>query len=358
MKQHTIISASLMLAGFATLASCSENDMGPSIPDDGAIRFAANTEFNSRGGDVTTNNLTQFNVYAYTGSGTEPVLFMDNVRVTKTAANTWTYSPLKFWPAENVDFYAYAPESWIGAAGAFKPVKYTNYDAKTDLVYAVATGLSGNGQQANAQVVFNFRHALAKVTVLLSSTNTDLKVNVTNVALANLKASGEFTFPHYTTSGTPSPQTTGSWSNLAETYPYLLHMSSTQDEVVTLTDQPIDLSESGLGGPKYMIPQILNWRSLGAKDDNYIMLMCSVYDAKTGVKLWPNTNTPQENIVEGSTNNDGLLKFPLSTSQFSEWLPGYHYVYNLVVNANSEMGAIEFGNPTVDTFVEVETNYK
>ena len=96
----------------------------------------------------------------------------------------------------------------------------------------------------------------------------------------------------------------------------------------------------------------------GSGNDTYIAVMCSIYDAKSGAKLWPNANTPAENVVEGSTFGDGLLKFPLSTSKFSAWQPGVHYIYNLVINANDEMGAIEFGNPTVDSFIEVISNYE
>lgn len=108
-----------------------------------------------------------------------------------------------------------------------------------------------------------------------------------------------------------------------------------------------------------MIPQTLTWRRNGAgAQDTYITVMCSVYDTKSGTKLWPNANTPSENIVEGSTFGDGLLKFPLSSTLFSEWHPGYHYVYNLVINSNSEMGAIEFGNPKVDSYVDVTTTYQ
>ena len=62
--------------------------------------------------------------------------------------------------------------------------------------------------------------------------------------------------------------------------------------------------------------------------------------------------------MQGSTFGDGLIKFPLSTSYFSEWSPGCHYIYNLVVNSQDEMGAIEFGNPTVESFIEVETSYQ
>lgn len=107
-----------------------------------------------------------------------------------------------------------------------------------------------------------------------------------------------------------------------------------------------------------MLPQSLTWRSNGSGNDTYIAVMCSIYDTKSGTKLWPNENTPKENIVEGSTFGDGILKFPLSTSKFSEWQPGCHYIYNLVINSNEEMGVIEFGTPTVDTFIDVETNYQ
>lgn len=93
-------------------------------------------------------------------------------------------------------------------------------------------------------------------------------------------------------------------------------------------------------------------------NDTYLAVMCSVYDATTGDKLWPNANTPKENIVEGSTYGDGLLKFPLSTSSFSEWKPGYQYIYNVVINSNEEMGSIDFGTPTVDTYVNITTNYQ
>ena len=107
----------------------------------------------------------------------------------------------------------------------------------------------------------------------------------------------------------------------------------------------------------YVLPQELTWRSNGSGNDTYIAVMCTVYDAASGTKLWPNANTPEDNLINGSTNGDGLLKFPLSTSIYSEWQPGCHYIYNLVINSNEDMGAIEFGTPSVDTFISIETNY-
>ena len=65
-KFNQLLSIGLSI-GALSMASCSENDdpSGFEAPSDNAIRFAANTEF-SRSGDITTNNLTSFNLYAYT----------------------------------------------------------------------------------------------------------------------------------------------------------------------------------------------------------------------------------------------------------------------------------------------------
>ncbi|MDE5827102.1 MAG: fimbrillin family protein [Duncaniella sp.] len=360
-KNHIYLIGAIGIAAMG-LWSCSNDDEPSSNRNTpaNAIRFAANTEHNSRAGDFTTNNLRSFNVYAYTGTGTNPVLFMDNVTVRKNSNNSWTYSPIQYWPAnDKVDFYAFAPSTWIGSSGPLKAIPYDASEANEDLIYATSPDMSGNTGSPNAQVVFNFRHAMSKVTVKMSSTNTGLRVQVSNVAIANIMTRGNFHFPSGSTAEPVADHTVGTWTDQNTPIPYLLHISQTADDVITLTTTPTDMSATGLGigGAKYVIPQDLVWMSNGTDKDTYITVMCSVYDRASGEKLWPNANTPKDNIVEGSTFGDGLLKFPLSTSQFTSWRPGYYYTYNLVINSNDEMGAIEFGNPTVEGFVEVNTNY-
>lgn len=351
---------SLMAFSAIALPSCSA-DNSPDNPVDSKadrqIRFAASADLTRA--DMTINTLKSFNVYAYTGNATSPKLFMDNVVVSKNATNVWSYSPVEYWPAkESVDFYAYAPEGWLGSATPVNPISYDNSTGLTDIIYAVSPNLTGNSGP-NAQVLFNFRHALSKVVIKLSSTNTQLKVQVSNVALANIATKGNFHFPGVSTTGTITDTNVGKWTDQNTPGIYLYHMSQTTSDVIVLTSTPNDLSNSDLelGGPKYLLPQTLIWENNGSASDTYLTVMCSVYDAHTGTKLWPNSNTPKENIVEGSTFGDGLLKFPLSSAAFSEWQPGYNYVYNVVINSNDEMGAIAFGDPTVDTFVNVDTNY-
>lgn len=352
-----------ILASFAiALSSCSADD-GPAdagVPkSDRQIRFGASTEMTRA--DITTNTLKTFNVYAYTGTGTNPKVFMDNVVVTKNATNVWTYSPVEYWPAkESLDFYAFAPADWLGTATPVTAIPYDNSYASDDIVYAASPNMTGNTGSPNAQVLFNFRHALSKVIIKLSSTNTSLQVKVTNVALANIAMKGNFHFPGVSTSGNVTPNSIGQWTDQNSPGPYLYHMSQVAADIITLDTTPNDLSgsESGFGGAKYLLPQKLIWNNKGSGSDTYLTVMCSVYDAHTGTKLWPNANTPTENIVEGSTYGDGLLKFPLSTASFDEWQPGYEYVYNVVINSNDEMGAIQFGDPSVDAFVNVDANYQ
>ena len=144
-KYYLLLSAFIGLSG-AVFSACSSEEDSPIVENnaDNAIRFAANTEF-SRAGDITTNTLTTFNVYAYTGTATSPNVFMNNVEVKKTGVNTWSYSPIQYWPAkESVDFYAFAPTSWLGTSDPLKPIPYDSYPGTEDIIYAVSPNLTGN----------------------------------------------------------------------------------------------------------------------------------------------------------------------------------------------------------------------
>lgn len=354
----SILISSGILAMAAGLVSCSNYD-SPESTDrsaSNAIQFAARTEY-SRAGDITTNTLTQFNVWAFTGSATSPVTFMQNVVVTKSGTNTWTYSPVQYWPAnQSVDFYAFAPADWVGSLSPLSPVPYDAYGKTDDLIYAMSENLKGANGAPNAQVILNFRHALSKVSVRMSSTNTNLVVKVSNVALVNIMTKGNFHFPGETTTGTPTPTTICHWTGQNTPENYLLYSSTAEGKQLELTSTPVDIGDTGtgLGGAKYMIPQTLSFHNNGTGQDNYLTVECSVYDAKSGTKLWPNANTPSADIVD----DEGLLKFALNTSAFTEWDPGCHYTYNVVINSNEDMGTIDFGNPTVDTYIQVNTAYE
>lgn len=362
LKTIRIRSIKLSVVALLSIAAvgCSSDDSPENLASVSVkpIRFGASANLSRS--EVTTNNLTSFNVYAYTNTSDGLKLFMDNVKVTKNSTNVWTYSPVQYWPShEAVDFYAYAPDDWMGSATPITAVPYDNLWADTDLVYAVSPNMMGYSDGPNAQVLFNFRHALSKVLVKLSSTNPDIQVRVSNVVLANIATKGNFHYPDISTSGSVTPNSVGVWTDQNTPHVYIYHMAQTPGDVVTLTSTPNDFSNTdfGAGGAKYLLPQPLFWQNGGSGNDTFLTVMCSMYDAKTGTKLWPNANTPEENIVPDSKFQDGLLRFPLSAATFNSWQPGNQYVYNVIINSNDEMGAIEFGDPSVDSYVDVEVNY-
>lgn len=125
----------MMLAGTLMLTSCTEEEAGMNpgsldavpiafectateIPDSGPP--GATRTANGYTGNITTtnNNLryTGFGMFAAHASGVKPdLMFNQQVEYVFPAsgagAGYWTYSPLKYWPADPVGtcFYAYAP---------------------------------------------------------------------------------------------------------------------------------------------------------------------------------------------------------------------------------------------------------
>ena len=85
--------------------------------------------------------------------------------------------------------------------------------------------------------------------------------------------------------------------------------------------------------------------------------MCSIYDSQSGAKLWPNANTPDGNIAEGSTFGDGL-QIPALHKPFLKMgarLPLYLQPRDQLQRRD---GNHRVWYSTVDTFVDVTTTYQ
>lgn len=347
----------MLIACLPMISSCSDDTEKSEEPQSvNEIRFSAAIRNVPRSGDVTTNNLHSFNVYAYLA--TSGSVFMDNVTVEKGSDNVWTYSPVKYWPVEALNFYAFAPAGWVPSTGPLEKIRYDNVSGMTDIVYAVSLNRTQPGAQTDAQVRFNFRHALSKVNVMLGTTNESLDVRVANVSLVGISQEAYFSFPAASTDGEATTASTGSWSEHGDPYAYPLFMAQSQSDILKLGSTPVDPNSEGYFA-QYMIPQELKWTdNTDYKNSDYLQIDFSIYDPQTGAKIWPNKNTPEENLINSSTNGDGRVKFPLLTSTVTEWKPGYHYIYNVTINGHHDIGAIDFGSPTVDTFVESNTDFE
>lgn len=165
-----------------TLVSCSSDDLdsfsdnsskNEAISFDGYLGRSAVAVNGSRGSVAMVETLKDkgFGVFGkYTPTEGQASNLFDNQKVTYSIADSkWTYSPLKFWPANGkIDFLAYAPyDKSITLTDGSKinnfTVSGTIADQK-DLLWTNATSsISANLTSAKEKVKFQFHHALSRL---------------------------------------------------------------------------------------------------------------------------------------------------------------------------------------------------
>ncbi len=343
MKNHfktmSMLATAALLAGAA--ASCSDNDDSPAIDDEGAISFGAVVPKAPRAASTTTTSINNFIVYAFTDG--KP--YMKGVKVTKSGSK-WAYKPTVYWPTTPVNFYAYSPELTntpsIDGSTAGQIPNYSN-TGQTDLLYAVNMGETAKA----SPVLMNFRHAMSRVDVMLSSANSALTVRVAHVSLNDINFRGTFTFPQATTSAS-QPDNVGSWSDLQQPIDILYYYAIEATDFTKLTSTPVNISEGNLD-MSFMLPQPLTeLASTGTGySGNAIQIDCEIYDTATGAKIWPNSATPAYQLVPET--GCGKLMFPVTTSTIKEWKIGHAYVYNIKIDNPTVLHPIDF-DVTVDEY--------
>lgn len=342
MKHTKLLIAAMAIPALAFVATgCAEEEYTePQNTDTSrAIRFSAETQPIGRAGDYTATSLDTFIVYAYQPEVTAP--YMNRVTVARGNKSVWSYSPEKYWPQTSLSFYAYAPASWVPESGPLSPVHYDNVLGQQDLIYSVKPDQQAPQAGSNAQVNFRFSHAVSKVTVNLASTDSRIRVEASNLTIHGLYTQGDFTFP---TAANTTEQ--GTWSNLSDQRYYTLFTEAAANKDYVLTTVLTEPDSTGTA-PTYYLPQ-----TLSAADVSYIELTASIYDVETGAKIWPNAQTPSDNVAIGM-NDEGRIIFPLATKEVASWEAGTHYIYNVTINSAPGLDPIKFGMPSVANFVTV-----
>lgn len=190
-----------------TLVSCSSDDLdsfsdnsskNEAISFDGYLGRSAVAVNGSRGSVATVETLKDngFGVFGkYTPTEGQASNLFDNQKVTySTTESKWTYSPLKFWPANgHIDFLAYAPYDKSTTLTDGSKIKNFTVSEKIaeqkDLLWTNATSsISADLTSAKEKVKFQFHHALSRLgyNVTLSgdysSSGATFKVNKITLA--------------------------------------------------------------------------------------------------------------------------------------------------------------------------------
>lgn len=205
-----------------TMMSCSNDDIttGGNLSNNEATAINFSTylgrNVESRAA-VTTGNLTEIGVYAaYTGSDTwttsKSLDFMMNQKVTKSG-ESWSYSPLKYWPAneaEKISFFAYAP---YGDGTNVTLTKNTTANstttaptgapvatfAITDATIAqtpdfVAACVMNQAKPTDSKVQFTLKHAMTRVAMQAKVSDgvyADGDAKKTKVVITSVKLTGD-----------------------------------------------------------------------------------------------------------------------------------------------------------------------
>lgn len=241
-----------------TLVSCSSDDLNSlsdnsskneAISFDGYLGRSAVAVNGSRGSvvDIPALKSTEldkkgFGVFGYYNSSTtdhsvsEPSFdanLFNNERVTCPKDGVdWTYSPLKYWPAQgHIDFYAYAPyetgktlNKKISATSTtttptFNFTVANNVADQTDLLWANAENKTKDNlsSEEKNKVKFKFGHALSRLgyTVKLNKDVSESEATITLKRIALAGSANEDTKAFYTKATIDLSKTTDLWSDYA-----------------------------------------------------------------------------------------------------------------------------------------------
>lgn len=209
-----------------TLVSCSSDDLNSlsdnsskneAISFDGYLGRSAVAVNGTRGSEETVATLKAngFGVFGkYTSTEGQASNLFDNQKVTYSTSTTeskWTYSPLKFWPANGkIDFLAYAPydKSTTLTDGS----KINNFTVDEDIAKQkdllwtndMNHQITANITSAKEKVKFQFHHALSRLgyTVKLTGdySSDDVTFTLKKITLAG--SSTDATKGAFYTSGT------------------------------------------------------------------------------------------------------------------------------------------------------------
>ena len=213
-----------------TVTSCSNDDVVEAVPQNQAIEFGTylGRDAQTRANVISADNLAEqgFGVFAYYTdeadfSAAAKPNFMFNQKVTGKATGTetssggstswstgWEYTPLKYWPNEATDklsFFAYAPHKAADTDNfdlfdntvAGDPIITFNVNstvtAQEDFLYAspVLNKCKANGGVGVADnVLFNFKHALARIGFNIETIVDEVSDNGTGTDDDNVDANG------------------------------------------------------------------------------------------------------------------------------------------------------------------------
>ena len=322
-------------AAVAALTSCTQNEV-VDIAENRAIGFEPYVGKMTRAVQNinSADQINYFNVFGYHANHTNGVPegnFSEefNNHWVKQATGTdgnayWMNEKAGYWDADQLfRFAAYTNGSNVEKVenATYDPVQdvltipgYVVTDSiasapaeKPDLLAAISGDRITTSVSGNADVIFNFRHILTKITLVLYNNSTNMNLHYHDLSVANMYKKGDCILSY--NNGTPK----ANWDNLDEQGTFRFgsyELSHPTEGTATHTTKLVDF---------YVIPQSSNLTltfSTHQTDANGNSAMPASYSTNLSVESVAGT---------GKTN----------------WLPGHHYRYNIMLGETGHVIAFD-----------------
>ena len=306
----------LALAALAA-ASCVK-DARLSDNADLGVNFRITSGALTKATPTTVANLSAFKVTAIGNSAS----YFTDLNVAVTSAGVCTPEKTYYWPGYELGFYAYANPSGgtVSITNAAKGVAGVTPVAaaadQQDFVVAYNTGTKADNMASG--VALNFRHALSQIKVKATNKSTaGLKINVKGVKVANVKESGDFSYPTAVTSGNNAATLDFAlWNTGSASKTTYSIGGATEATPVVLSSTAADIMFSGASW--MLVPQQLTAWNLttdktNANSNSFLGVYLQILDSADN-QLYPAT-----------AGEYAYANVPIDT----KWEPGKTYTYTL-----------------------------
>lgn len=341
----------MMAAAAIALSSCSSEET-TDVAKSTAISFRPTVGLNSRGAELTTNNIENMWVSAFynkPGKTEYGTAYFSNQLFTKGKDINGFIDPTStlVWEKDkSYKFVAISPATseWSAETPTITldEVKFTNVTPASvikdqkDLILGTATGTETNSNDI-AGVVLCLDHVLSQIKIQVKNQNPSLEYHIKGIRIASVHKSGTYT------------HSTGNWTDLGDKtrYEVIFDAPIKLEEGATPTDLTNKLAVAPAKDCGAMlVPQTFDaWA--GTKDKSgdaydkgaYISLLLNVKNKVTGKYMYP--------FNAGAAGECGwaAVAIPVSTKGASkpEWLKGNKYIYTL--DLSKGCGKVDPVNP-------------
>lgn len=308
---------------------------------------------NDSTGIITTRNISEFRVCAYEATGGRPVV-MNNVVVTRTGRNTWTYPDLIKWPEVPLNFEAVTPTDIDISVNAWdypsmvKLVLTRNVDGREipDATRDYCISVRRDAVQGDGKLRLNFEHCMARVTVDIAADIPNTSVIVKEITMYRMSRGGDFQFPKTTTApGAQRGALDQYWTNwaLEQKSIQIPYFQADNGKEVPVSSTPASLQNKN---NFFYVPIIFDPMEVheGNISGSAIRVLCQFTNSADGTLLWPDKDTPYQ-LLPFTGSKYAYIFFPLQNKHTGHlrWHSGVSYRYTVTIRTQGSLPSSQSG---------------